>query len=113
MAPPIRLLVPDVARAAEWYARTLDGELVSTAPDRAELRLGAEGLPLLLESGTPPPPSTTPVRELRVQGLAEWVAAALDAGATRATPASLESYAQVRDPFGYLWAFAERPALPR
>jgi|GraSoi2013_115cm_1033766.scaffolds.fasta_scaffold122511_1 hypothetical protein len=45
---------------------------------------------------------------LCVERLAAWVDAPIDAGAVRATPPSLEGYAQVRDPFGYLWAFRQR-----
>jgi uncharacterized glyoxalase superfamily protein PhnB len=108
MAPPLRLQVSDVQRAADWYARALDGAIVSAAPDRAELRLGSERLPLLLERSAPPSPSNAPVLELCVERLAAWVDAAIDAGAVRATPPSLEGYAQVRDPFGYLWAFRQR-----
>jgi hypothetical protein len=79
--------VSDVQRAADWYARALDGAIVSAAPDHAELRLGSERLPLLLERSAPPSPSNTPVLELGVERLAAWVDAAIDAGGRARHPA--------------------------
>ncbi len=103
-----RLVVADVHVASEWYAKLFDGEIQEETATRARLALGAEGVGLLIELGVAPPPSTTPVLEMRVDDVERWVGAALAAGARRASAAHLTSYAQVRDPFGYLWAFARR-----
>ncbi len=104
----VALIVPDVHTAAAWYARAFDGAVVVVTQQRAQLALGAQGIRLSLERGDAPPLSTTPVLELCVDDLEQWVDAAIAVGGQRVSSPTLGSYAQVRDPFGYLWAFALR-----
>jgi uncharacterized glyoxalase superfamily protein PhnB len=112
MRNPRRLVVADVRNAASWYSQALDGIIEAVDDEQARLSLGKEGVALVLERGIPQPHPTTPVLELCVQDLTSWLESALALGATRATPATLQGYAQFRDPSGYLWALRERPVAP-
>lgn len=106
--PPIRVVVPEIARALAWYAQVLEFTVAREEEDLAEILLGGHAIPVLLEKGTLETPPKTPVVELRVDDVQALVERFVAAGAVRATSDRLlgSGYAQVRDPFGQLWALA-------
>ena len=108
MLYPRHLVVADVRAAAAWYAEVFAAVTEAIDDGHARLVIGTAPLVIVLERGPPPPPAKTPVLELGVVEVAASLARAVAAGATRATPESLEHYAQLRDPWGYLWALALR-----
>jgi uncharacterized glyoxalase superfamily protein PhnB len=104
-------VVPEVRAAAAWYAQVFDGQIEKLDDDRARIGRG-NGIALELRKGTPNPHPSTPVLEIVVDDLPSWLDPALRDGATRMTPESLRDYAQFRDPYGYVWAFRDRAAIP-
>jgi uncharacterized glyoxalase superfamily protein PhnB len=102
----VELRVPDVTRAARFYADAFGARIGEPDSDGSRtFTVFEEGSVFrLVASSLPAPPSTTPVIEWVVDDFAAWVERAEAAGARIRYAGS--GYAQIIDPFGYYWAIA-------
>lgn len=121
------LTVKGGAAAVDFYAQAFAAVEFArhTAPDGVRImhsHLGLNGGSLALsddfpehhgDAGAPPPAGV--VLHLQVDDVDAWFSRATEAGCTAVTtPADMawgDRYAQVKDPFGHLWALAT--TLPR
>ena len=112
------LFLKGAAKAAEFYTRALGAEVVAQQPPDAQgrtlhIHLHLNGASLMLsdifaEHGTQDAPPSGFDLTLIVQDIDTWWTRAIAAGCTPLTPPEKmfwgDTYAQMTDPFGVMWA---------